>query len=323
MKNIGTKLAAAFLAAIFLLYVCTFEVRFTEVAIKMTWSKPADQPIVEPGLKFKWPRPIQTVVIYDKRTRILEDKTEETRTQDGRNILLTTFTLWRITDPATFLRSFPDGVEDGEKKLRTTIITHKQTVTGKRELDEFISIDPDKRKLRDIEQEIMLAVAGDVRDNYGIEVVDFGIKKLGLPESVTTDIFRQMKSNEERKASKYTAEGEARARKIIAQARATESRIIAAAQRKVAQIKNDAQRVVGDYYKEFEEYPALRIYLDQLRTTERALSQRATLILSTTDEDSPFGVFDPSQRAKLWLPEEPAGEDDETSDSGVVGPQGE
>ena len=40
MKNIGTILAAVFLGLVLLLYMCTFQVRFTEVAIKKTWGRP-------------------------------------------------------------------------------------------------------------------------------------------------------------------------------------------------------------------------------------------------------------------------------------------
>ena len=36
MKNLGTMFAAVFLAVVLVLYMCTFQVRFTEVAIKKT-----------------------------------------------------------------------------------------------------------------------------------------------------------------------------------------------------------------------------------------------------------------------------------------------
>ena len=61
MKNTGTIVAAVFLGIVLLLYMCTFQVRFTEVAIKKTWGEARDQ-IAEPGLKAKWPYPIQSVV---------------------------------------------------------------------------------------------------------------------------------------------------------------------------------------------------------------------------------------------------------------------
>jgi membrane protease subunit HflC len=290
----GSILAASIIGAVLLLYMCSFQVRFTETAIVKTWGRPTGEPITEPGLKFKWPRPIQTVVLYDKRTRILEDRTEETRTVDGKNILLTTYTLWRVRDPRRFHENFPGGERDGENKLRTTIITHKHAVTGQRTLDEFISTDPETRKLREIEDQIRTAVASEATDAFGIEIVDFGVKKLGLPTKISTDIFNAMKANEEITASAYTAEGEARAQAIIAESRAVEKRILAAARQKAAEIQSDAQRVISKYYEEFDQYPELRIFLDDLRTAKEALSSRSTLILDTTDP--PFHIFEPKNR---------------------------
>lgn len=299
MKNIGTIAAAAFLAVVLVLYMCTFQVRFTEVAIKKTWGEPDAHAIDQPGLKFKWPAPIQSYVRYDKRIRLLEDRTEETRTMDGKNLVLTTFTLWRIADPSTFHTNFPEpgGVEEGERKLRTTVVTHKHAVVGQRLFDEFVSTDPKRRKLREIEAEIQEHVAGDVREELGIEVVGFGIKKLGLPESVTSAIFDSMKSHEQAKAARYIAEGDARAADIHANAKAIEERIISAAQRKVDQIESEAQRVVSSYYKEFEDHPKLQIFLDKLRTVAEALRFRTTLILDT--KQSPWDVFDEDAREQV------------------------
>ncbi|MEK7710537.1 MAG: SPFH domain-containing protein [Planctomycetota bacterium] len=297
MKNIGTIAAAAFLAVVLMLYMCTFEVRYTETAIKKTWGRPAAEAITEPGLKFKWPAPIQTVVKYDQRIRTLEDRTEETRTVDGKNLVLTTFTLWKIKDASKFLTNFPGGEEDGERKLRTTVVTHKLAVIGRRSFDEFVSTDPEKRKLRVIEKEIQDAVAHGVENEYGIEIVGFGIKKLGLPQSVTTAIFNAMKSHEQAKAARYLAEGDARAADILAGARATRDRIIGAAQQKVAEIQSDAQRVVSGYYKEFNQHPELRIFLDKLRTVAEALKERTTLILDTSE--APWDVFDKDAREKV------------------------
>lgn len=297
LKNIGTIIAAVFLAAVLVLYMCTFQVRFTEVAIRKTWGSPAKQAITEPGLYFKWPAPIQNVVVYDKRIRTLEDKTEETRTMDGKNLLLTTFTLWRITDPSKFHTNFPGGEEDGERKLRTTIVTKRQAVAGNRAFDELVTTDPERRKLREIENEIKLSVAKDAADEYGIEIIDFGIKKLGLPQSVTGTIFSSMKAHEQAKAARYIAEGDARANDIIAEASAAQSRILAAAEEKVGTIRAEAERVVGEYYKEFNKHPELRIFLDKLRTVAEALRERTTLILNSSEP--PWDVFDVAARARV------------------------
>lgn len=294
MKNLGTIVAAVFLAVVLILYMCTFQVRFTEVAIKKTWGNPQGDAIREPGLYFKWPRPVQSVVIYDRRIQTLETRTEETRTTDGKNVILSTFTLWRIADPGKFHTNFPVGVEDGEKKLRTTISTQQHTIVGQRTFSEFVSTNPAERKLGEIETQLKDAIARAAMDEFGIEVVGFGIKKLGLPQAVTTAIFNSMKSHEQAKAARYTAEGEARAADIMAAAQATEDRIMAAARQKASEIEAEAQRVVSEYYREFDKHPELRIFLDRLRAVKEALQQRTTIIMDSGQ--SPWDVFDEQAR---------------------------
>jgi membrane protease subunit HflC len=297
MKNIGTILAAFFVIGVLALYMCSFQVRFTEVAIVLTFNEPAETPITEPGFYWKWPAPIQTVVRYDKRIRILEDRTEETRTVDGKNVMLTTYTLWRVKNPTYFHTKFPTGVAEAEKLLRTTITTHKHAVVGQHALNEFVSTDPNLRNINGIEEEIFALVKRDAERNYGMEIKDFGVKKLGLPKSVTTSIFASMKAHEQAKAAQYESEGEARAASIVASAKAVEGRIMAAARRKVVEIENEAERVVGEYYQEFNEYPELRIFLDKLRTAKEALYQRTTIIIDTSQ--SPWDVFDPAARNRV------------------------
>jgi membrane protease subunit HflC len=304
MKNLGTVVSAVILAVVLLLYMCTFQVRFTEVAIVKTWGEPAEEAIVNPGLYFKWPRPIQTTVVYDKRVRIMEDRTEETRTVDGKNVILTTYTLWRIADPTQFHTNFPSGVEEGERKLRTTVITAKHAVTGRRAFSDFVSTDPEQRRIREIEEEIRRVVARDASGQYGIEVVDFGLKKLALPQQVTSAVFESMRENEKAKAVRYTAEGEATASQILAEARAMEKRILSEAERRASEIETEAERIVSEYYKEFSQYPDLRIFLDKLRTLAEALKTRTTLIL--TDRESPWDLFDETARRAVPGPIEPS-----------------
>jgi regulator of protease activity HflC (stomatin/prohibitin superfamily) len=106
-----------------------------------------------------------------------------------------------------------------------------------------------------------------------------------------------MKSHEQAKAARYTTEGDATAAKIVADARAAESRIMAEVSKVVAELTADAERIVSEYYKEFDKYPELRIFLDRLRTTREALQERTTLILPTTEP--PFDVFDATERAQV------------------------
>lgn len=288
MKNKPTILAAVFVALVLLTYMCTFEVRSTEVAIIKTMGRPAQEAIRDPGLKLKLPWPIQSVVTYDNRKRILLDKTEETGTRDEKNVILSTYTVWQIVDPSKFHENFPNE-QDGVSRLRTLVQTCKNQEVGKHLFAEFVSLDENERNLRTIEKNILETLKRDSQDEYGVEVIKFGIRKLTLPEAVTQTIFASMKATQEAKAQNYVKEGEARATEIKASARATEQRILAAAQERVSRIDAEGQRIVSEYYKEFDQYPELRIFLDQLQGATNALRSRATIILDTNK--APFDLF--------------------------------
>lgn len=293
MKNTPSILAAAALLIVLLLYMCTFQVRSTEAAVRKTFGRADRNVIREAGLRFKWPWPVQSTVKYDTRLRILADRTEETRTSDSKNIILTTFAVWTIADPYLFHVSYPDQRE-GEKALRTKIRSHKMAVVGKHPFSEFVSTNPSERKLGQIEQEMMELISAEAAREFGVEVKMFGIKQLSLPEEVTKAVFESMRKTEEIKAENYKAEGEAKAAEIVAQAAAARQRILAVTQRKVDAIRNQALREVSEIYKAFAEHQELRIFLDKLKTLEEVLKTRTTLILDP--ETQPIDMFDEEKR---------------------------
>lgn len=302
MKQIPTVVAALFLAAVLGMYMCTFQVRSTEVAIVKQMGRVLGT-FDEPGLKWKWFWPIQSVVKYDRRDQILEDKTEETATRDGKNVILTTYTIWRIADPARFHANFTT-MESGEGKLRSLIQTCKNEEVGQRTFAEFVSTDPNERRLDQIEDAILQRVRIGAEKEYGVKVVDFGLKQLGLPQSVTVSIFESMKAAQKRKADRYLAEGEAQAQAILGEAGAAEKRLVAAAARKVAEIEALGLQKVSEFYVQFDEYPELRIFLDWVRTTAQALSKRSLIVL--TSDEAPFKVFtDEGQEELLGIRNKP------------------
>ncbi|MCK4660271.1 MAG: hypothetical protein KAV82_12180 [Phycisphaerae bacterium] len=302
MKNLPSVLAAVALLAILLLYMCTFQVRFSEVAIVKTFGKVASVEDMsaghegdmvkdvkrEPGLYLRWPWPIQSVEKFDTRIRILEDTIEETPTRDSKNLVVTTFTGWTIDDPYKFHVAYPN-IKDGEEALRAKVRSHKKAIVGKHDFSEFISTDPAERHLHEIEEEMKVAFAAEALEQFGVKTHIFGIKRLGLPQAVTKDIFENMKKMEENKAENYRTEGEAKARKIVAEAEAARERIMAVAKRKADEIRDAGQRRVGEIYTAFTEHQELRIFLDKLKALEELCRERVTLILDT--EIAPADLF--------------------------------
>jgi len=101
-------LILAFIFAVALLArAVTYTVRFTEAGVLTTFGKAAEQDLTkvrEPGLKFKWPDPIQSVTKYDTRSRFLQTKAEQQQTADSRQITVEAFCTWKVKDPLKFFQ---------------------------------------------------------------------------------------------------------------------------------------------------------------------------------------------------------------------------
>ncbi|MCH7719382.1 MAG: protease modulator HflC [Planctomycetes bacterium] len=332
MKNLPSILSAIALAAVFGLYMCTYQVRFTEVAIVKTFGKANQQAVKEPGLKFKWPPPIQNVVKYDTRIRLLEDTPEETPTRDSNNVIVSTFTAWKIADPYQFHRA--SSVEsDAEDNLRTRIRAHKKTVIGKHDFSEFVSTDPQERKLAQIESEMEKLIAADAKRDFGISIEFFGIKQLTLPQEVTQTVFDTMKKVEQNKADNFKAQGEAEATKIVAQAGEAANRIMSVARQKADEIRADGRAEVSRLASRFDEAPELRIFLDKLEAFEQVLHSRSIVVLDL--DYPPIDLFkldgvrastednDTQQQAGRRRPEALTAEQDESQEQLASTAQGD
>jgi len=120
---------------------------------------------------------------------------------------------WRITDPMIFFPKFAGGsVAEAEKTLEGILRSAKSGIVGRHPLSDFINVDERQLKFDAIENEIKGLVQSQLQsNNYGIQVEFLGIKKLGLPESVTQAVFDQMTQERQRLVSKAQYEGEAEA----------------------------------------------------------------------------------------------------------------
>src|SRR5437773_5662315 len=102
---------------------------------------------------------------------------------------------WKIDNPQLFFPRFSGSTTRAEESLEGLVRNAYSGVVGKHPFSEFISTDEKQLKFVEIEQEMLRRIQADVRtNNYGLEVRFLGIKKLGLPESVTELVFERMKS---------------------------------------------------------------------------------------------------------------------------------
>ncbi|MBI4664110.1 MAG: protease modulator HflC [Verrucomicrobia bacterium] len=278
-RNTVTLVIGALLVLIFFVLLFTFQVRRTEVAVVTTFDKPTRY-IRVPGLQFKWPRPIQKVYKLDNRIHNFDGRFEQVLTKGGDPLLVMLYVGWSIKDPQTFFSSFRGGTTaEAEPHLGGLIESAKNEVVGNHPFSHFVSTDERELKFSEIEDEILKKARPTAEAKYGIELRFVGIKKLGLPESVTEKVFARMQAERDQVASTLKAKGDAEAETIKSTANTERAKILAEAEAKATTLKGEADAEAAKWFSVFNQNPELAIFLSQLRALEETLKEKTTLVL--------------------------------------------
>ena len=270
----------ALLLVIFAMLLFAFQVRITEVAVVTTFGRPTTRPIKEPGPYLKLPWPIQKVHKFDQRIHNFESKFEQVLTSDGYSLLIMVYTGWKIDDPALFFPRFSGSTTRAEESLQGLVRNAYSGVVGKHPFSQFISTDEKELKFVEIEKEILQRIQADVRTNrYGLEVRFLGIKKLGLPESVTQLVFDRMQSERSLQEGRIRDEGTRQAEEIRSRANLDSAKMLAGADAEATRIRGLGQAAQAKSLQVFEQDPVLANLLQKLEGLESLLKERATLLL--------------------------------------------
>ncbi|MCX8108549.1 MAG: protease modulator HflC [Verrucomicrobiae bacterium] len=290
--NPVTLVTGLLVLIIFLAMLFCFQVRQTEVVVVTTFGR-FTRAITEPGLKLRWPWPIQNLYRFDHRIHNFEKHYEQTTTRDSKTILVDVFLAWRIKDPKVFLERFSGDMARAEEGLEVLLRAAKNGVIGQHPLSDLISPNPQEVKFSQMEEEMLNSIKQPALESYGIEVVALGIKQLGLPQGVTEKVFERMKAEKELLVKQYQGEAAGEAIRIRSEADLERERILAEAEKQARIIRGQAEAEAAKYFKTFEQDPEFAVFLLKLNALEQALKDRATLILDT--RTTPFDVLN-SQR---------------------------
>jgi len=293
MKNVSIFTVGIVILGLFIIYSITFQVRFNEMALVTTFGKADSSSVInrngtEAGLHWKWPWPIQHVRLMEARLRTLEDQLEQQETKDKHVVILKAYLTWRIVDPLEFQRSFHTAA-DATLFLRDRLRNARAEI-GTFTFDQLTNTDPKKLRLADAENNILARIQTDLAGKgYGIAVCAVGIKRILLPEQITTSVFERMRQTRRRLAQNARSEGQAFASSIRAKARSDQERILAFAERKAQSIRAEGDAAAAAYYRVFAENEELAVFMRELETLESVLENNATFIVDTKIE--PFHLL--------------------------------
>ena len=267
---------------------------------------------IDPGLGLKWP--YQSLWRIDRRLRMYDPPGREILTEDKENLIVDWYVCWRIPDRSfverqghggsggakppesddyhaaiqryvlTFLQSVGTA-ETAEQRLEERIQAAIAAAISRTRLSQLVSLDPDTLEIEPLLERVAATVRKTAAEQFGIEVVDVRLKRFNYPESVKPDVFAEIRSERDRVARQYEAEGESLKISISSLAELHSTQIMAQAEREAAHIRaegkarsieilNAAHRLDPEFYQ----------FTKTLETYREMLDERTTVVLSADSD---------------------------------------
>ncbi|MFH0945602.1 MAG: protease modulator HflC [Planctomycetota bacterium] len=288
--------------ALVLLGGSLFTVHETEQAIITQFGDPVSKPIKDAGFYFKLPF-IQDVRRFEKRILEWDGEPNDIVTKDKKTINVDTTARWKIVDPLAFLRAVNDetraqsrldGILDGATRefiSKNNLIEAVRASNRAFASDEIVSVElegdqGEEDRIQVGRDKLIAAILANAQANvkeFGIELVDFRIRRIDYSEKVRKAVHDRMIQERSQIAEQYRSEGLGKMSEIEGRKELDLKRIESEAIRRSEVIRGEADAEVTRIYAEaYGADPEFYAFYQTLETYKNALAgEDTTLVLST------------------------------------------
>lgn len=277
MSKSQPLLLAILFGALLLITQSLFIVQETQQVIVLQFGDPKKMHTA-PGLKWKIPF-IQNTKVFDKRVLDVDPSPEEVILADQKRIVVDTFARYRITDMLEFSKSLQTE-QQAASRLNNIINSTLRSTLGSTTLTDLLS---EKRAtiMGNIKQQVNTAV-----NRLGIEIVDIRIGRADLPEQTSQSIFARMRTEREREAAEFRAQGQEQAQEIKSKADKERTVLLAEAEKKAQQARGLGDGIaIKTYAAAFKQDPEFYSFYRTMEAYKAGLSGDSTTLILSPDGD--------------------------------------
>ena len=254
-----------------------YTVHQTQQAIVLMFGNPK-RVATEPGLKFKLPF-VENVLYYDKRVLNLDPPVESIILSDQKRILVDAFARYRIKDPLLFFQRV--RTEAGVRQRLVSIVNSSlRSVLGNATLASVLSEERDSI-MREIQSTVNLQAG-----RFGIEIVDVRIGRADFPDQISQAVYGRMKSERDREAAEFRAQGFEQSQRIRAGADREATVILAEAKREAEISRGSGEatrtRVLNDA---FGRDPDFFNFYRSMQAYEATFTAESTFMVLSPDSE--------------------------------------
>ena len=246
---------------------------------------------IQPGLHVKIPF-VDDVRIFDARILTVDAQPASFFTIEKKRLIVDSYAKWRIANVETYYKA-TGGVESvAHNRLANRVNNGLRNQFGTRTLHEVVSGERDLL-MKNITDDLNRSVL----DSLGIEVVDVRVKRIDLPQEVSSQVFRRMTAEREKEARELRSTGKERAEKIRASADRERTIELANAYKDAEGMRGqgDAQ-AAGIYADAYQQDPEFYSFVRSLNAYKVAFANKGDIML--LDPDSDFFKYLNKQNAK-------------------------
>jgi membrane protease subunit HflC len=272
---------------------CLVSVPAGEAVVVTRFGDPA-RVLVDPGLAWTLPPPIDATIPVDLRLKTTSSGQQDVGTRDGLRVLVQAYVAWQVPADADgvrhFLRSVRNQPDEAARQIRSFLGAALHITASSFDLADLVNTDPARIRTGEFETKLGEQIAGRLHDIYGIDVRQVGIERLSLPAETLSATVARMRAERETVAAERTAEGLRQAAAIRADAERDARIQVAAAHAEAAGIEAAAQKQAATIHaRAFNADPKLYLLLRSLDTVASVIGANSRLVLRT--DAAPFNAL--------------------------------
>ena len=251
----------------------------TERGVKLRFGRLIEADI-QPGLHIKMPF-ADDVRLFDARVLTVDAQPASFFTVEKKRLIVDSYAKWRISNVETYYKA-TGGVETiARNRLANRVNNGLRNQFGTRTLHEVVSGERDAL-MEDITSDLNESVLGSL----GIEVVDVRVKRIDLPQEVSSQVFRRMTAEREKEATELRSTGKEKAERIRASADRERTIELANAYRDAEQLRGtgDAE-AAGIYADAYQQDPEFYSFVRSLNAYKNSFSNKGDVMLVAPDSD--------------------------------------
>lgn len=235
---------------------------------------------VPAGLHFKVPV-IDEVREFDVRVLTNDLPARQYLTIEKKPLDVDSYIAWRIRDVDQFYRSTGGNELQAINLLSSRVDTGLRDEFGVRTMHEVVSGQRDE-----LMSELVKRIDKTVLDELGVELLDIRVKAIELPQSVSENVYRRMRTEREKLAQEFRSRGQELAEGIRADADRQRTVVLAEAFAQAETLRGEgdgkAANIYADAYQDDEEFYS---FYKSLSAYESTFSSKDDIMVIDSSSD--------------------------------------